>query len=259
VAIARAKHCEVIINERRGATFGKALGLKQATGKFVYFHEADVRFSTSMWLKEMVSPLILDQEAFGAECDWGIAKDFGSLNTYCALLQIADPLARMLSRQKPRRTYLRNGYLIKEFNPGDNPIMHCFLWRRSTIEIIPDWNDEFAEAKFFSAIIAEGRTEFIHINSTFANHYYVDTLGQFLRKRKKIARQFLIRNQNKPSWASRRSPLIFLLSVVYLGTFIGPLVEAIYGYAKTGRREWFWHPIVSFLTIAVYVFNFRKY
>ena len=254
--IAETYKCKILQNSRKKAPFAKAIGLMQAKGELIYLHEVDVRFSSQDWLKKMVKPLQENRGIFGVECDWGIGPDFNSFNTYCTLLKIADPLGRMLSKRNPKKVEFYDGYQIEEYAKGDNPIMYSFLWRRDIIDQVGGWEEEFAEGNFFSKIISFGHTRFGHTNEVTALHYYVNSLLDFTKKRKKIATQYLSRPKNNTGWVEKTSKLKIFLCVFYLASIAGPFIEALTNYAKTRRIEWFWHPVASFVTVTIYVYYF---
>jgi len=252
VKIAESFGYKVVCNLKKKAPFGKALGLGLTHGEFVYFHEADVLFASPCWLKKMILPLLEDVELFGCECDWGIAKDFNSLNTYFALLKIFDPLARMLSGRKPKSKVYRKNYYVEEYDLADNPVTYCFLWRRSSIEAVGDWKMEFAEANFASRTISAGLTRFAHLEDMVAFHYYSSSLINFIKKREKIARQYMEREIVDTSWIDKKSKVYLYFSVLYLGTLVGPIIEAIFNLSRSRKIAWLWHPLLSLVTVFVY-------
>lgn len=252
--IAKKYSCIILNNPYKIAPKGKGIGLKKATGELIYFHEADVRFDSREWLAKMVQPILEREDIFGVECDWGVVKNFTSFNTYCTLLKIADPMARLLSIRTPRKVTDFGHYRVEEYEKNANPIMFSFLWKKEIIDRVGGWEKEFAEANFFSRIISNGNTKFAHINNAAAYHYYINSFSEFARKRKKIAKQFLERKLHEESWADKRSFASLFFASLYLVSIVGPLTEATYNFIKTKKIEWFWHPLACFTTVTIYTY-----
>ena len=84
-------------------------------------------------------------------------------------------------------------------------------------------------------------------------HHHVKNIRGFIKKRMKIGKKFLRRVTNKQNtWINKRGKKRFLISTLFCVSIIGPAVEAVRGYKRTKDIAWFLHPLISFLTIAVY-------
>lgn len=63
------------------------------------------------------------------------------------------------------------------------------------------------------------------------------------------------RARGQETWIDQASEAQFWLAVLYNISILGPLFEAFKEYKKSKNLAWFWHPVVSFLTIAVYFYT----
>lgn len=241
-------------NPKKDCDYGKFIALQKAQGEIIALIDDDNIITSDTWLRTMIEPLFLEKEIIGVESNYLIAKDFSSINTYANLLVIVDPLARMLA-SRPKITE-RDGYNIKEFDKGGQPVAGAngFLWKRSIIDKYLDGTlGKFTEANLLSEIASKQVVKYANIPNVGVYHYYCVTLKDYVKKRIKIAGKFLDRKEHSEStWVDSGNKVWFVLSVVYLASFIGPAVEALLNYAKTRRIEWFWHPVIGVVTIFVY-------
>lgn len=252
VAIAERHNATVLNNPKRIAEYGKRIAFDHSKGAYVVLLDADNVISSTDWLKRMLKPF-LKPEVIGVESNYLLAPDFTSLNSYLSLLVIADPLARMLA-PKPHKIIKNNDYDLKIFLKGSSPISGAngFIWRR---EIINKYNSEandFNEVGLLDRIANKQDVEIGNVPGIGIYHYHCNDLKDFINKRKKIAQKHLMRSREKTTWVRKVNIKHFTFSILYLGTFIFPFLEAISESAKSRRLVWMWHPITSFITIVIY-------
>jgi glycosyltransferase involved in cell wall biosynthesis len=256
IAIAKRAGVKILHSGQKNAEISKAVGLRQARGELIYFGDSDVILAAPSWISRLVEPFRKEKDIFASECKWGIASDFTSVNTYCALLQIADPLARMLSNRTPDSLNKSRDYDVYTFGKANNPVLYCVMWRVDLLREIVGDQKTFTEGYAPAQLIHAGHNKVAHVKNTVAYHYYSDSLSDYLNKRRKIARKFLKRRQRSETWVEKRSKAYFLFCVLYLATFVAPLIEALVNTLRSRRIEWLWHPVVGFLTIWTYVKSF---
>jgi len=251
----------LIHNPARDCDDGKFLALNQAKGEFVALVDSDNIIAASDWLRQMVQPLMEDPSLIGVESNYLIAEDFSSINVYANLLVIVDPLARMLANH-PSQVELRNGYMVKRYKRGTVPVAGAngFIWRKSVIDAFNDKSaGKFAEANLLSKIAYVQEIAYANIPNQGIYHYYCITFLDYMRKRRKIARKFLGRKSRyEQTWVDQRQTTFFLLCTLYLGTIVGPTIEAVANVWKSRKKEWLWHPVVSFFTVAIYMYSFLR-
>jgi glycosyltransferase involved in cell wall biosynthesis len=254
------KNYDVVLleNPARDCDDGKYVALERAKGEIVALIDADNIIAENDWLKKMVQPFADEAEIMGVESNYLIADDFTPVNTYANLLVIVDPLARMLA-SKPYKVKKKNGFNVKYFKKGSAPVAGAngFLWRK---QIVDKYNNhglkKFAEANLLAEIAQKTEVSYANIPNVGIYHYYCEDLKDYIAKRKKIARKFLGRRGRKEdTWVDGRGSKKLYLSAFYLGTFIGPTIEAIICAVKERRYEWCLHPLISCATVYTYAVN----
>ena len=245
----------VIRNERRDAESGKYLAIQKSRGEAIVLIDSDNIIASRSWLMNMTNPLTKESAILGVESNYLLAPDFSSVNAYATLLVIVDPLARMLA-SKPKCLHKKNGYYIKTFSKGSSPVSGAngFLWRGDIVRAnLNHATQKFEEATVLNAIAVKQEVSYANIPQVGVYHYYCVSLGDYIAKRKKIARKFLSRRaQGGRTWVDSRGRWNIVWSALYLGTIVGPSIEALYQIVRTRRVEWLWYPILSFMTVFVY-------
>lgn len=250
----------VLNNPKRDAESGKYLCLERSKGDLLVLLDSDNVIASKDWLREMVSPLIEDQELFGTESNYLIASDFTSINTYANLLVIVDPLARILA-SKPVSKVMNPKYIVKKYLKGSAPVAGAngFIWRRTMIDKY--WEKslmKFEEANLLNLISSKQAINIANIPGKGVYHYYCESFFDYLKKRKKIANKFLGRkNVNQETWVDNRGFLRLFFACIFSVSIIGPLAEAIVNMSRRDFQiAWLWHPVISFFTIVLYAWHF---
>ncbi len=248
-------------NEKHDAESGKYVAIQKAKGDIYVLLDSDNIIASKDWLTSLIQPLKENPDIVGVESNYLIANDFTSLNTYTNLLVIVDPLARMLAA-RPSKIDKKGTYILKTFAQNSTPISGAngFLWRKSVVEEYLRTNGkEFPEAKVLADVAISGKVVYANVPGKGVYHYYCVSLNDYLKKRRKVAKNILARKSRREDiWIEKGGKLRFYSSALYLTSFVGPLFEATYNFLKTGRKEWFWHPIVCFLTVWVYSLFFMS-
>lgn len=260
ISILKQLNVRVISNPQRIAEYGKYLAFKETNGEYIVFIDADNIIGSTDWLEKILIPFSDNESLLGVESNYLISKDFSSLNTYLALLVIVDPLARMLS-SRPRITKSHH-YITKEYRKGSSPISGAngFVWRKSVLGeyLAAHPTDTLEESNILNTIAKDRVVRIGNVPNTGIFHFYTDNVKDYILKRRKIANKFLDRQKRRTTWVDTRNASIKLFAVIYLASIIGPTLEASYNSIRTRRIEWFWHPLICWLTIATYAFYFIR-
>lgn len=256
IMIAKKWGAKILKNPHRDAESGKAIGINSAKGEIIALIDADNELVEKTWLSQMIKPLLEDKTVFGVESPWLVRKNDSLLNQYFALLRIADPLARKLH---PRAHIINNkDYFIYELKIEEAPVIGAngFLYRKNFINKI-GFDEKFEEVNFVAKLISSGFLRYAIPKHIGIYHHYVSSIGDYIRKRIKIGRKFMARKaKGQETWVDKTTKGDFLMAVLYNVSIVGPLLEAIKEYRKSQNLAWFWHPIISFLTIIVYILIF---
>lgn len=252
-------NAKIYNNPKKDAESGKAIGINKAKGEIIALIDADNELIQKNWLKEMVQPLLEDKSIFGVESPWTVRNDDSSLNQYFALLRIADPLARGLHPQP--KTFDKGDYKIYEVKLGQTPVIGAngFLYRKRFISKI-GFGEKFEEVNFIAQLVKKGYLRYAVPKHVGIYHHYVASVYDYIKKRIKIGNKFMARKaKGQQTWVDQARKRDFFFSVLYNISIIGPLLEAIKEYRHSKNAAWFWHPIISLLTIIVYVLIFVNF
>lgn len=259
VEIAKRYGATVIKNKRKIAEFGGSLGMRRAKGDYVVLMGADNEIIKKDWLRKMIIPLMMDPDLFGVESYYYYKDSDSIFNKYSMVIHVADPFARSISGkivQKKRQNYIECMIVGKATYPlGANG----FVWNKRIIEEVGGYKMTFEEANMTSYILKKGYRKFARVPGYGVYHDHVSSLGDFIRKRIKIANKFLLRRrEGRETWVNNTSRIKFAFCAIYCISIVGPLVEGVYCYSKTKEKYWLLHPIMCFIAVTVYIFVFVK-
>ena len=256
--IAKRFNTIILQNEKRFTEYGKKIAFDKSKGTIIALLDSDNIIGSTDWLKRMIKPLMIDETIVGVESNYLLAADFTSLNSYANLLVIVDPVARLLA-SKPISTETLNGYIVKEFEIRATPISGAngFLWRRIAILKYNKYADRIGESFLLMEIAKYQKVRIANIPKLGVYHYYCKNLGDYYNKRKKVARQHLNRRlELDDTWVDNKGDFKLTVTALYLLTVLGPLIEACIQLFKSKNLNWLWHPIVSLLSIILYLVYF---
>ncbi len=250
---------KIINNPYKDAESGKLLAFKQSKGELIVFIDADNIIASRLWLLKMLKPLWRHSNIIGVESSYLIAKDFGSLNKYVSRMIIVDPLARLLASKPVVEKY--RTYIIKYFHKGDTPVSGAngFIWRRKIIDDNFKGASKLNEVDMLNRLTHMQDLQYANVINTGIYHYYCTGITEYMEKRQKIAKKFLIRQDSDSTWVAKKSKISIILSVLYLATIIGPTFEALYNAWRYRTLSWLWHPVISFFTVLLYGFYALKH
>lgn len=253
ISVALNHNVNVLYNVNRIAEYGKKIAFDRSSGSIIVLMDSDNVIASRDWLKRMVYPFE-NNRIMGVESNYLLADDFSSINSYANLLVIVDPLARMLA-SKPYRIVEHRLYNIKYYAKNSTPVTGAngFLWRRSIIDEFNYDDDLLNEINILKNISSFEEVKIANVPDVGIYHYYSHSLADYLKKRQKIARKHLQRNQITHTWVAKRGKVRLYLSSMYLVSIVGPMVETSYNLFRYRRCAWIWHPLMSFLTIVIYV------
>lgn len=253
--IAKKYDVKIENNPHRIAEYGKAVGIKKCTTEYFILLDSDNIITNEYWLLNMIYAMHNETNIIGVESKMTINTNMTLINKYCTLLRISDPLARMLCT--PPRTVVHKKYYSLIFQMPDKPYItgaNGFLWNKTLVSKY--WKDTsiFEEANFVNYLRTKGYSTYAIPNNAYIYHYYANSLTDFVKKRKKIVSKVLWRyDRNIGSiWMRDTSNIKFVLSIIYLATFVGPFIESVYMIFKDRNFAWVVHPIAGVLTVSVY-------
>lgn len=249
----------IINNPKIDQESGKSLGIRRSKGSILVLMDADNEIVKNDWLNRMIKPLQRDPNLFGVESQYFYRKNDNIFNTYCMLLHIADPFSRMLTGKLIKRK--KKGYEEYTIPKGQSyPLgANGFLWNKRIIDKVGLKGSMFEESNYSYFVMEKGFRTFARVPGYGIYHYHIRSLGDFIKKRLKIGNKFINRKlEKKRTWLEGVSSTRFIFSVIYSITFVGPFLEGIYHFCRSGQKAWLLHPLMSFLSVTIYAIVFVR-
>lgn len=250
----------VVENTRRIAEFGKAEALKVSSGDYIVLLDADNRLCDPDWLQKALRSFELFPEIFGFESRYLSTPDGTALSDYLTVcLHISDPLAWGAATHPVEVGTQTDGdacYRKYRIPPGYPCGANGFVYRRSVIEPYIA-SDTFEEAVVPMDIAARSDAFIASADGVGVQHYYVRSIREFLKKRKKIALKSHTRQQERKTWIAYTGHRMYWAALLQI-TFIWPLVYSLWKVGKTKNKLWLLHAPVCFLTSVTYFLNWVR-
>ncbi|MEM9557404.1 MAG: glycosyltransferase family 2 protein [Acidobacteriota bacterium] len=255
--IARAAACRLVDAAGLLAEAAKERALEQVHEpgrepiEIVVFLDADNTILDRGWLRRVVDALAAHPEALGFESYYAAAPGDPPLNRYLTeLLQISDPWARSVAR-RPRRIGEEADGLERFELPADGAYptgANGFALRRELLA--DDDGRPFHEATFFPHLIRGGRRLLLKHPAARVHHDYVRGWRDFFRKKQRVALHYLLRREEvSGAWDADLPTARRWLAMLYCASGVGPTVEGLLRFARTGRPEWLLHGPASFVAV----------
>jgi glycosyltransferase involved in cell wall biosynthesis len=223
---------------------GKRLALRRARGEFIIFVDADNEITHADYFKLAVKALAKNPEALGVESYYLPSPKMSSFCAYLtALLHISDPTAWLMSA---------NPQLVARENETERWTLppktfsyplgaNGFVFRRADLESVAA-NENFQDTHVAMFLMKSGKREWLRIRGRGVHHYYVQTLGGFIKKRRRATVHFLsVQRETRVNWMNEKPLVPLWLATIYCVTFLGPIFHTVRGIFRDGDARWFWH------------------
>ena len=248
----------------------KAIGLSKAKNDLVLFIDADNILTHDQWLKNMISPLVEDNEIIGVQpLRYHYDRKLSLMNRYFALFGVNDPVAYYFNK-RDRLSWMedawnlmgqaedKGSYFKVEFEKDKLPTLGAngFLVRREVINKAKVSPEQFFHIDVNYDLVDLGFNKYAIIKDDII-HLTGDSFSSFLRKRLYYMMKF-----HQQSSSLRRYKLIerkdFFMLVYFILisiTLIKPLYDSFKGFKKIKDPAWFLHPVMCVSIIFIYVFG----
>lgn len=241
------RHGAVVIDDRasRNMEESKRVALGQATGEFVVFVDADNEITHPDYVELAVTALRDRPSALGVEGYYLPSPKMTSLCAYLThRLHISDPLCWLMSTNP--RLVAQEGEIERWTLPEGTesyPLgANGFVYRKADLDAVKA-DQKFQDTHVALFLMRSGKREWLRVAGRGVHHYYVDTLMNFLRKRRRATVHFLnVRREFGNMWLEQKPPVPGWLACVYCVSFVGPAWHVLLGLARTGGDvRWLWH------------------
>lgn len=240
------RHGAIVIDDRasRHMEDSKRVALARATGEYIVFVDADNEITHPDYIEMGIRALAAHPHALGVEGYYPPSDKMTALCAYLThYLHISDPICWLMSA-KPRLVG-REGEVERWTLPPDTlsyPLgANGFIYRKSDLEAV-NANQQFQDTHVAMFLMESGKREWLRITGRGVHHYYVDTLWNFLLKRRRSMVHFLnVRREFGTVWLEKKAPMPGWLACAYCVSFVGPAYHALTGWWRTGDIRWLWH------------------
>ena len=172
---------------------GKRLALRQATGDYIVFVDADNEITHPDYIELAVKALAANPQALGVE---GYYLPSPKMSSFCAYLthrlHISDPICWLMSANP--RLVARAGETERWRLPPETfsyPLgANGFVYRRADLQSVQA-NEKFQDTHVALFLMKNGKREWLRIAGRGVHHYYVQTLWGFVQKRRRATVHFL--------------------------------------------------------------------
>lgn len=264
---------KILSNPLKTAEAGKAVGLKQATGKYIALIDSDNILPSENWLKKMLFPLENDLNLICSEpIRFTYRKSGGFIERYSALLGANDPYA-WYTGVYDRHSYLTNKWTSLNLDQIDlRRYLKISLKPNQTLPTIGANGTVFRSSflkkyqtgnyLFDIDIISSAQSQTqkpINISKVkigIIHTYCESSILKFVRKQsRRISDYYFYRPFRQFNW-QKTNRLHQYLFPLYSLTIILPLIDSIRGFIKKPDTAWFFHPLACLLTAFVYIKNY---
>jgi glycosyltransferase involved in cell wall biosynthesis len=261
--IAKEFDATVLDDDGKNMEEGKRLALRQATGEYIIFVDADNEVTHPDYFELAVKALAANPQALGVE---GYYLSSPKMSSFCAyltaLLHISDPICWLMSTNP--NLVARDGDVERWELPQNSfsyPLgANGFVYRRSDLQLAQA-NEKFQDTHVALFLMKSGKREWLRIRGRGVYHYYIQTLWKFVQKRRRATVHFLRVQKEMPvNWMREKPPVPLWLAAAYCVTFVGPLYHVVRGIFRDGDWRWLWHLLAcpaSVLGNAWGVFTYR--
>ncbi len=242
--IAKKYGAIILDDEGKNMEEGKRLALQHATGEYIVFLDADNEITHPDYIELAVKALAANPQALGVESYYLPSPKMSSFCAYLThRLHISDPICWLMSTNPI--LVARNGEVERWTLPGDSlsyPLgANGFVFRRADLDAVKA-GEHFQDTHIALQLMRAGRREWLRIRGRGVHHYYIQTLGGFIQKRRRATVHFLrVQQESKTNWMKEKPPVPLWLATVYCLTLIGPLWHTLRGLACDRDLCWLWH------------------
>lgn len=250
--IAKKYGAIVIDDDGKSMEEGKRSALQRATGEYIVFVDADNEITHSDYIAMAVQALAANPQALGVE---GYYLPSPKMSSFCAFLthrlHISDPICWLMSTNP--KLVAREGETERwtlPNNSGSYPLgANGFVFRRADLELVKA-KEHFQDVHAPVYLMRMGKREWLRIRGRGVHHFYVQTLWDFVQKRRRATTHFLrVQQEVQTDWMKEKPPMPLWLAAVYCVTFIGPLWHTLRGLICDRDWRWLWHVPASLASV----------
>jgi glycosyltransferase involved in cell wall biosynthesis len=246
--IAKKYGAIVLDDDGKNMEEGKRLALRNATGDYIVFVDADNEITHADYIELAVQALAANPQALGVESYYLPSPKMTSFCAYLtALLHISDPIAWLMSANPilVARAGETERWKLPEKTFSYPLGANGFVFRRADLESVKA-AENFQDTHVALFLMKSGKREWLRIRGRGVHHFYIQTLWKFVQKRRRATVHFLrVQEAAKTNWMKEKPRVPLWLAAVYGATFVGPLFHTLRGIVRDKDFRWLWHLLAS--------------
>lgn len=255
--------------QKQNAEYNKGMAVNAAQNDILVMIDHDNILPHKNWLKNMVRPLMEDQEIFGSGVlQFHYDKKMSLVDRYSALLGGTDPVTIFFNKSAHQgylyddfhlRGYLisdKKGYYKVRLDPGRLPALGgngSILWRK-LLQYAKTKPGYFFHIDIHQDLAKKGYTTYAFVKDTII-HLTDTNFFSFLRRRRYFIEKYHFEDHSKRRYSiydPKKDKLALIGFIIYSSTILLPFIDAIRGFLKIKDWAWFLHPLMSLGVLSIY-------
>ena len=269
IGLAKKFKCVIISNPLQTGESGKAIGVKNAKGKYIALIDSDNILPTSNWLKTMIKPLEINTKLIGSEpWKYTYRPSGGFIERYSALTGVNDPYA-LISNIYDRKNYLRKSwtglklpivnhryYQIVTLKPnsllptiGANGTIFRSTFLKPNIK-----SNYLIDVDIITAYLKQSKTPiyFAKIKTGIIHTFCESSIKKFYKKQLRRVTDLYVYKSMRIFPQKNTHLLGSLKFTLYVILIFPMLFDTLKGYLKKPDLAWFFHPLACWITLYTY-------
>lgn len=270
--IAKSFNSKIFFNPLKTAESGKALGIKNATGKYVVLIDSDNILPTPNWLKKMLLPFN-NPAIIGAEpWNYTYRRSGGFIERYSALTGANDPYSLVIGN------YDRKSILHTNWNGLDIPVVdrRCYqsfalrqplpsigangtVYRKNIIK-------KYLQSSYLidvdlPILISQKPNDYLFakVKCGIIHTYCESSISKFAKKQNRRVIDLYTYQNLRPRLFIKSQLIKNIKFGLYVISIFPMVFDTIRGFIKKPDPAWFFHPLACIITLYIYTINTIKY
>ncbi len=274
--IAKSFNSIILKNPLKTAEAGKAIGVKQAKGKYFALIDSDNILPTKNWLKTNIDILDKDSSLIGTEpLFFTYRPQAGFIERYSALTGVNDPYA-FVAGVYDRQNFINykwTGLKIDQIDKGQ--YIQIKLEPKKPIPTIgangtifrSDFLKKNLKSKYLFDIdiISQSLNEtnkpifFAKVKQGIIHTFCESSIKKFIRKQnRRLTDYFYYQKLRQYNW-NKTNKFGTLKFILYTILIFPSLFDTLRGFIHQPDLAWFFHPLACWITLIVYSTTYLKF
>lgn len=275
IKIAKKYKSKILKNSLKTAEAGKAIGVKQANGKYIALIDSDNILPTKYWLKTNIDILEKDSKLIGIEpLFFTYRLNGGFIERYSALTGVNDPYA-FISGVYDRQNFINQRWTGLKIDQIDkHKYVEIKLKPNCPIPTIGAngtiFRSDFLKENLHSDylfdidIIAQYLTKtkkpiyFAKVKQGIIHTFCESSITKFIKKQnRRITDYYFYQHLRQFNWNQTNKFGILKFSL-YTILIIPMFIDTFRGFFNKPDLAWFFHPLACIITLYLYTLNTIK-